>query len=102
MPGNTFAFDNLKDAPEGWLLGSKPWLGRRVVIDVPAEGVSLHYGYFLKGRGAAWAANFSIRQAIAAMELTALPTQRRSCTPAWIAPTNLTFSEVIDEAAATT
>ncbi|WP_190273109.1 glyoxalase superfamily protein [Methylorubrum extorquens] len=66
MPGHTFAFDNLKDATEGWLFGSVPWVERRVVVNVPADAISLHFGFFLKGRGALWAADFRIERMIAA------------------------------------
>ncbi|GEP12507.1 glyoxalase superfamily protein [Methylobacterium gnaphalii] len=95
MPGHTLAFDNLKDASEGWLFGSIPWVERSVVMDVPADAISMHFGFFLKGRGALWAADFRVGEAAAA-ERTAPPVPPQSRTPAWVAPTNLTFSEVID------
>lgn len=63
MPVNTFAFDNLKDAADGWLFGSRPWVERRVVLDISAEAISLHFGFFLKGRGALWAADFRVEEA---------------------------------------
>lgn len=99
-PGHTLSFDNLKDAPEGWLFGTAPWVERRVLLDVPAEAISLHFGFFLKGRGALWAADFRIEEtAKAALMVPPEPSQSR--TPGWIAPTNLTFSEVVDLSAAT-
>jgi hypothetical protein len=101
MPGHTFAFDNLKGSPEGWLFGTEPWVERRVVLDVPADAISLHYGFFLKGRGALWAADFRVEETTATSPLTATPVQQWSSAPAWISPTNLTFSEVIDMPAAT-
>ncbi|XYD11329.1 glyoxalase superfamily protein [Methylobacterium sp. NMS12] len=94
MPGHTFAFDNLKDAPDGWLFGNTSWVERRVVLDVCAEAISLHFGFFLKGRGALWAADFRVEEAAAAA-LTAPPFPPRSREAAWSTPTNLTFSEVI-------
>lgn len=99
MPGHTLAFDNLKDAPEGWLFGSMPWVERRVVVDVPADAISLHFGFFLKGRGALWAADFLIEERATAA-LTASSVSQWSRTAAWTTPTNLTFSEVIDLSAA--
>jgi len=99
MPGHTLAFDNLKDVPEGWLFGSMPWVERRVVVDVPADAISLHFGFFLKGRGALWAADFRVEEAAAAVLTT--PSVPPSARPhEWITPTNLTFSEVIDLSAA--
>lgn len=95
MPGNTFAFDNLKDAADGWLFGSRPWVERRVVLDVSAEAISLHFGFSLKGRGNLWAADFRVEEASTAA-LTAPPAQPQSRAAAWITPTNLTFSEVIE------
>lgn len=99
MPGHTLAFDNLKDAPEGWLFGSMPWVERRVVVDVPADAISLHFGFFLKGRGTLWAADFRVEERAAAA-LTAPSISQGSRATAWTTPTNLTFSEVIDLSAA--
>lgn len=96
MPGHTYAFDNLKDAPQGWLFGTESWVERRVVLDVAADAISLHYGFFLKGRGELWAADFHVREAIAAARLTASPMQQWSSNPVWTMPTNLKFAEVID------
>ncbi len=62
MPGNTFAFDNLKDAADGWLFGSRPWVERRVVLDVSAEAISLHFGFSLKGRGNLWLRIFALKR----------------------------------------
>ena len=99
MPGHTLAFDNLKDAPEGWLFGSMPWVERRVVVDVPADAISLHFGFFLKGWGALRAADFRV-EARATEALTAPSISQWSRAAAWTTPTNLTFSDVIDLSAA--
>lgn len=85
----------LGDATEGWLFGSVPWVERRVLVDVPADAISLHFGFFLKGRGALWAGDFRIERMIAP-SLGARPMPPQSQAPEWITPTNLTFSEVID------
>lgn len=95
MPGHTLAFDNLKDAPGGWLFGSMPWVERRVVVDVPADAISLHFGFFLKGRGALWAADFRVEERAAAA-LTAPSVSQWSRAARWTTPTNLSFSEVVD------
>ena len=96
MPGQTYAFDNLKDAPEGWLFGTAPWTARRVVLDVPNDAITLHYGFFLKGKGALWASDFHVEEANDAAQLTSAAAQCWSRDPAWLAPTNLRFSDVID------
>ena len=49
-PGHSLAFDNLKHHPDGWLFGDNGWTKRRVVFDVPPEGVSLCRG-LLEGIG---------------------------------------------------
>lgn len=98
MPGHTFAFDNLKDTLDGWLLGSAPWAERQVVLDVSPEAISLHFGFFLKGRGTLWAADFHAEETAAA--LTGPPASPQVRAPGWVTPTNLTFSEVIDLSAA--
>lgn len=95
MPGHTFAFDNLKGARSGWLFGEAPWTARSIVIDVPGDAITLHFGFFLKGSGSLWAADFSIGDADASAQITAPPVARTSVEPAWITPVNLGFSEVI-------
>lgn len=101
MPGHTLAFDNLKNVQEGWLFGSAPWVKRRIVVDVPADAITLHFGFFLKGRGALWAADFCIKENAAA-SLTAPSVSQWSRATAWVIPTNMTFSEVIDLSAVST
>ena len=95
MPGHTFAFDDLKEASGGWLFGSAPWTERQVVMDVSPDAISLHFGFFIKGRGALWAADFRVEEAAAAA-LTTPPVPPSARPHGWITPTNLTFSEVID------
>ncbi|CAA2143192.1 glyoxalase superfamily protein [Methylobacterium bullatum] len=95
MPGHTLSFDNLKDASEGWLFGTMSWIDRKIVLDVPADAISLHYGFFLKGKGALWAADFKVEEALAEAQFTSSPMQHRSA-PAWLTPTNLQFSDVIN------
>lgn len=95
-PGHTLAFDNLKDHPDGWLFGDNRWTTRRIVLDVPAEGAFLFFGFFLKGTGAVWAADFSLTLVEKSVPLTAEPRDAEPRQPGWITPQNLDFSKVVD------
>lgn len=95
MPGRTFAFDNLKDGPGGWLFGDVPWTTRRIVLDVPPDATSFHFGFFLKGAGSLWATGFSVGEADIETQLTAAPAGWEGRPPAFIGPENLNFAEVI-------
>ena len=80
------AFDNLQHRKvEGQLEGTQDWTPRKIVLDVPEEAASVHFGFFLSGLGSAWAAGFDLREA-ASEEVTALPLYRPR-------PTNLDFKE---------
>ncbi|MGU3661496.1 glyoxalase superfamily protein [Methylobacterium fujisawaense] len=95
-PGRVFAYDNLKDHPDGWLLGNTPWTERRVVIDVDADAESLFFGFLLNGSGAVWAADFSAKEVKTSVPLTGERIERRAIEPVWRAPANLQFVEVAD------
>ncbi len=95
MPGHTLAFDNLKQASEGWLFGDVPWSRRRIVIDVPPEAITLNFGFFLKGLGSLWAANFSVEKAPDTAGPTAPPIEPQRWAPIGITAANLDFAEVI-------
>jgi len=96
-PGMVLAFDNLKSHPEaGWLLGDSDWVTRRVVLPVPEDAVSLHYGFFLKGTGSVWAAGFTVT-ALEGDEEPA-PVALPARTGRQSRPHNLDFSQTIEEA----
>jgi hypothetical protein len=94
MPGHTLAFDNLKNGPGGWLFGDAPWSRRTIVIDVPSDAVSFHFGFFLKGAGSLWAADFVLKEIGGTGQLTTAPAGRQ-WEPTWIVPKNLSFLEVM-------
>ena len=98
MPGHILAFDNLKEASEGWLFGDAPWSRRRIVIDVPPEALTLNFGFFLKGLGSLWAANFTVEKALNAASLTARPIEPSRRQVSGITARNLDFSKVIKPA----
>jgi hypothetical protein len=82
----TLLFDNLElQRPEGPLVGTQGWSERSVVFDIPAEALSLHYGFFLKGTGKCWSRKFSLNEVDGSV-----PTSRRKG-PVLPRPTNLDF-----------
>lgn len=61
--GKTLAFDNMEKRPtNGALTGTVDWTRREVVLDVPAEAESLHFGFYLRGSGAIRARSFDFQQ----------------------------------------
>lgn len=60
--GKILAFDNMetRNGDDGPLTGTTDWTERHVVLDIPPESVSLNFGFYLRGNGAAWASNFKI------------------------------------------
>ncbi|MBN9672377.1 glyoxalase superfamily protein [Roseibium aggregatum] len=95
-PGHSLAFDNLRHHPEGWLFGDNGLTGRKVVLDVPPEGVSLQFGFFLKGTGTVWAADFAVAVVSNSVPLTGEPRDTGPRELGWITPQNLDFSKVVD------
>lgn len=95
-PGHSLAFDNLKQHPEGWLFDDNGWTDRRIVLDVPPEGVSIQFGFFLKGTGAVWAGDFRLAVVDKAVPLTGEPRETGPRETGWITPQNLDFSKVVD------
>ena len=51
------AFRNLGDAP---VKGTTEWKRYDIVLDVPKEAQAISYGYYLLGKGEAWADSFKI------------------------------------------
>ena len=55
-------FDNMLEREvDGAIYGSSGWIERSIVLDVPREASSIHYGFFLKGFGKVWARNFRLQ-----------------------------------------
>ena len=62
--GKVLRFDNMLRRPlDGAIGGSFEWTHRDVVLDVPDDAVSLHYGAMLKGAGQLWARAFRLDEA---------------------------------------
>lgn len=87
-PQGTLLFDNLElRRPDGPLVGTQGWNERSVVFDIPAEALSLHYGFFLKGAGRCWSRKFSVNEVD-----DSVPTSSRKG-PVLPRPTNLDFGQ---------
>ncbi|UHS56296.1 glyoxalase superfamily protein [Agrobacterium vaccinii] len=95
-PGHSLAFDNLKHHPDGWLFGDNDWTKRRIVFDVSPEGVSIQFGFFLKGTGTVRATDFGLAVVDKSIQLTGEPQETGPRDLGWKMPHNLDFSEVVD------
>ncbi|MBE9609148.1 glyoxalase superfamily protein [Chitinilyticum piscinae] len=85
-PQGVLKFDNMMYRP---LLGTTDWSPARIVLSVPPEAISISFGFFLAGTGAAWASNFAISEAVA----TESETTSTGDAMIHSAPLNLDFSE---------
>lgn len=59
--GRRLRFDNMHQRKtNGPVRGDVDWVERSIVLDVPAEASSIHYGIMLGGGGELWARNFRV------------------------------------------
>jgi len=71
-PGSAIRFDNMMTRSQnGALKGTKGWTKRSIVLEVPDEATSIHYGFFLQGYGRVWAKGFALDRVSAQAETTA-------------------------------
>ncbi len=72
--GRVLGFDNMmsRSLPES-LTGSFEWTERHIVLAVPAEAASIHFGALLKGQGRLWVRRFRLDEAGDAPALRNLP-----------------------------
>lgn len=81
-------FDNMmKRMTDGPLTGTRDWAARSIVLDVPDDAESIHYGFFLKGYGRVHARGFKVGAVSGDIAVT---TPHRQCLAE---PSNLDFSE---------
>lgn len=72
--GEVLQFDNMMTREtDGALKGSTGWLARSIVLDVPTEAASIHYGLLLQGYGRISARSFRVE----AVDEKVSPTPRR-------------------------
>lgn len=84
---NSLRFDNLETrAVDGVLRGTKDWSPRLIVLDVPEEADSIHFGFYLRGAGSVWARDFNLSEVGDDVAVTSGSRPERSM------PTNLDFS----------
>lgn len=89
-------FDNMMSRKQhGAISGTTGWTSRSIVLNVPVEAASIHYGFFLKGRGKVWARNFNIERVCETAEVTEIPL--KTCEPRVLPqrPENLDFRDEI-------
>ncbi|MGK6311777.1 glyoxalase superfamily protein [Neorhizobium sp. DT-125] len=90
--GPSLRFDNmLQRETDGAIYGTSGWIERSIVLDVPEEASSIHYGFFLKGYGKVWARNFRLQPAVDGTAITEMrpPSPERKILPRQ--PVNLDF-----------
>lgn len=84
---NSLRFDNMETrTSDGALRGTKDWSPRCIVLDVPEDADSIHFGFYLRGGGSASACNFALSEVGDDKAVTAGSRPDRS------KPTNLKFS----------
>jgi hypothetical protein len=63
-PGNTLRFDNMEGPrADGSLKGSHDWTRREIILDVPDDAESVHFGFYLYGTGCVLARNVELVEA---------------------------------------
>lgn len=91
--GDRILFDNMmsreKDGP---IYATTGWTSRSIVLDVPIEAASIHYGFFLKGYGKVWARSFSLEVVSDATTATEISQHRRQKRVLPNKPINLNFT----------
>jgi hypothetical protein len=86
-------FDNMTSRKEnGPISGTTGWTSRSIVLDVPIEASSIHYGFFLRGYGKVWAKHFKIEVVSEAAPVTAVSRATSEQRPLPIQPSNLDFT----------
>lgn len=82
------SFDNMIEREhDGPLTGTTEWLEREIVLEVPDNAVSVSYGFFLRGSGAGYAAQFKVAKVGGDVAVTSSGSGRLS------QPVNLNFLE---------
>lgn len=95
-PGKVLCFDNMMERrKDGALEGTTDWSERVIVLDVPANATSIHYGFFLKGYGRTWARRFRLDAVPETVATTEIAPEANK--PSHLSrPANLDFSASAD------
>lgn len=60
--GRNIRFDDVaRRSTEGALSETQGWVWREIVLDVPEQAETIHYGIYLRGEGQCWARGFDVR-----------------------------------------
>lgn len=88
------AFDNLEDkgigASNGPISGTTDWTQRTIVLDIPPEATSISIGFYVRGKGAGYAAGFAMNSVSKDIPLSAPVSNGHS------QPLNMTLKPTID------
>jgi len=61
--GKHLSFDNMEERKaDGVLMGTTDWQTREIVLDIPTDAVTLNYGFYVRGEGTGFGANFSLEK----------------------------------------
>lgn len=92
--GTILRFDNMMERErDGAISGTTGWTRRSIVLDVPEEAASVHYGFFLKGLGQVRARAFDLAIVDTSIPITQVPLQERQRQPLPAMPVNLNFQQ---------
>lgn len=82
-------FDNMEERrSDGPLVGTVGWQERSIVLDVPSEARSIHFGFYLRGGGSVWARQFQFIEVDSSVPVTDQSQPQRAI------PVNLDFAAV--------
>jgi len=88
-PGRGLRFDNMEMRKhDGVLAATSDWTRRDVVLDIPHEAESIHFGFFLRGQGRTWARKFEISEVGEDVPVTSVAREYPD------EPTNLDFARL--------
>ncbi len=59
--GKILRFDNMLKRPTGTIKGTNAWRDCSIVLDVPNEAATVHFGFLLSGYGQVWAKGFQLQ-----------------------------------------
>jgi len=84
---DSLRFDNMENrTTDGAIHGTKDWSARLIVLDVPEDADSIHFGFYLRGNGSVWARDFDLS------EVRGEVAETDGSRPGRSKPTNLDFS----------
>ncbi len=85
--GRVVAFDNMETRREsGVISGTSDWQTRSIVLDVPADAVSVNFGFYLRGSGSVWAKRLDLAEVASSVPVT------QNSEPHKLRPMNLDFA----------